>query len=252
MLQEFLEQNGLEVLDERARLAAICMDLPVAPAVRYAIPQFAAIGVARELAQRTGQTLTASDWSRFFGTATRQLGLSAEVVTACLSVWSQALRVQLPSPLPSPPQPSVPTHTPTTPVPDASGVKPQAVAVPKVTNPPPPILTVVDPLRPAIPPVYAGPRTGATPQGQPAPIKLPYSSGFVLFLGLLGLPMCGLLSIPAWLLGSRSLHAIRESGQLQHPDRGVTQAGQILGIIGTAFWGFVWTITLISSLTQNT
>ena len=55
----------------------------------------------------------------------------------------------------------------------------------------------------------------------------------VLVLGILGLVLCGILGIPAWVKGNRVLREIDESGQYV-VNRGNVAAGRICGIVGTA------------------
>ncbi len=54
----------------------------------------------------------------------------------------------------------------------------------------------------------------------------------ILVLGILGLVLCGLLAIPAWSMGNQDLRAI-DGGTLNPSNRGMVQAGRILGIVGS-------------------
>lgn len=53
----------------------------------------------------------------------------------------------------------------------------------------------------------------------------------ILILGILGLVLCGLLAIPAWVMGSNDMKEI-EAGTMDPAGRGSTQAGKICGMIG--------------------
>lgn len=70
-----------------------------------------------------------------------------------------------------------------------------------------------------------------------------------LVLGILGLVLCGILAPFAWNIGSKELAGI-EAGRRDPSNRGVAQAGRILGIIGTILLGlgaaFVTVFVLIA------
>ncbi len=79
---------------------------------------------------------------------------------------------------------------------------------------------------------YQSPQTGPFSPGTPAPrYQAPHRGEAVLVLGLLGLLVCGLLSIPAWVMGAADLKEMR-AGRMDNSGYGVTQGGMILGIIG--------------------
>ena len=52
----------------------------------------------------------------------------------------------------------------------------------------------------------------------------------ILILGILGLLLCGLLAIPAWVMGSADMKEI-DAGTMDPAGRGSTQIGKILGMI---------------------
>jgi hypothetical protein len=59
----------------------------------------------------------------------------------------------------------------------------------------------------------------------------------VLVLGILGLVACGVLGIPAWVMGNRVLREIDAShGAVD--GRGMVQAGRICGIVATVMLAF--------------
>jgi len=60
----------------------------------------------------------------------------------------------------------------------------------------------------------------------------PHRGTLILVLGILGLLVCGPLAIVAWVMGSGDLKQI-DAGTMDPAGRGTTQAGKILGIIGT-------------------
>lgn len=62
----------------------------------------------------------------------------------------------------------------------------------------------------------------------------PHRGGLILALGIVGLVACAPVAIPAWILGESDLKKIR-AGIMDPEGEGLTQAGRILGIIGTIF-----------------
>jgi hypothetical protein len=54
----------------------------------------------------------------------------------------------------------------------------------------------------------------------------------VLILGILSLICCGLLGIPAWIMGNADLKEM-SAGTMDPSGQGTTNAGKICGIIGT-------------------
>ncbi len=54
----------------------------------------------------------------------------------------------------------------------------------------------------------------------------------ILTLGILSLVICGFFGPVAWIMGGRDL-AEMEGGTLEPEGRGLTQAGRLLGIVGT-------------------
>lgn len=54
----------------------------------------------------------------------------------------------------------------------------------------------------------------------------------IFVLGLLGLLVCGILCIPAWVMGSADMKEI-DAGRRDPAGRGMTQAGMILGMVGS-------------------
>src|SRR6478609_1520706 len=76
------------------------------------------------------------------------------------------------------------------------------------------------------------PGSGA-PYGYAPPPNHPRATT-VLVLGILGLAFCGILGIPAWVIGNTTLREIDASGGAIG-GRGMVQAGRICGIVATAF-----------------
>ncbi len=64
--------------------------------------------------------------------------------------------------------------------------------------------------------------------------QAPHRGDLILTLGILGLIVCQLLAPVAWIMGKGDMAQI-DSGQMDPEGRGLTQAGMILGIVGTIF-----------------
>ena len=87
---------------------------------------------------------------------------------------------------------------------------------------------------------YAATESAALPPGSMAghPYQTAHRGGIVLMLGILSL-VCNVMLIPgilAWILGYADLKRI-DAGKMNPEGRGLTQAGMILGIIGTSMAG---------------
>lgn len=59
----------------------------------------------------------------------------------------------------------------------------------------------------------------------------PHRGTLVLVLGILSLVICGILGIPAWIMGKNDLREM-EAGQMDPAGRSLTNAGRICGMIG--------------------
>ena len=60
----------------------------------------------------------------------------------------------------------------------------------------------------------------------------PHRGTLILVLGILSIIICGLLGIPAWIMGNCDL-AEMTAGTMDPSGRSTTSAGRICGIIGT-------------------
>jgi hypothetical protein len=75
----------------------------------------------------------------------------------------------------------------------------------------------------------------------------------VLVLGILGIVVCFILGIIAWVMGNNDLSAMR-AGTMDPTGEGLTQAGRICGIISVALGvlglciGIVWMIIVLMAL----
>lgn len=76
----------------------------------------------------------------------------------------------------------------------------------------------------------------------------PHRGSVVLTLGILGIVLCFILGIFAWVMGSGDLQKMR-AGQMDPSGYGTTQAGMICGMIATILAGIgfvVWILLVIS------
>ena len=61
----------------------------------------------------------------------------------------------------------------------------------------------------------------------------PHRGTLILVLGILGLVLCGIFTaVPAWIMGSSDLKAM-DAGTMDPNGRSNTNAGRILGMVGT-------------------
>jgi hypothetical protein len=127
------------------------------------------------------------------------------------------------TPAPPPPPPPAP------PAPPAYGTPAPPPPPPGYAAPPPP------------PPGYGAPVSGyAAPQNS--------AGTTALVTGIIGLLCCGILSIVAIFQGRKGM-ALADSGQATN--RGVAQAGFVLGIIGVILW-VVGVIIRLTSASKGT
>jgi hypothetical protein len=92
------------------------------------------------------------------------------------------------------------------------------------------------------PPGYGAPVYGPPPPSHP-------QATTILVLGILSLVLCGILGIPAWVMGNRALREIDASGGAIG-GRSQVQAGRVCGIVATVFLilGVVFLVGLFALL----
>lgn len=74
----------------------------------------------------------------------------------------------------------------------------------------------------------------------------PHRGGVVLALGILGIVVCFICGIIAWVMGNNDLREMA-AGTMDPDGRGLTQAGKICGMIGVILvivWIFIWLLIL--------
>jgi hypothetical protein len=75
-----------------------------------------------------------------------------------------------------------------------------------------------------------------------SPYQAPHRGGLVLTMGILGwIFTCPVFSIIAWVMGASDLREMR-NGRMDSRGMGITQAGQILGMIYTLLWIAIFVI----------
>lgn len=67
---------------------------------------------------------------------------------------------------------------------------------------------------------------------------MPHRGTTILVFGLLGVVLCPFFAPAAWIMGNADMTEIR-AGRMNPDGEGLTQAGRIIGIIGTAL-GLLW------------
>lgn len=75
----------------------------------------------------------------------------------------------------------------------------------------------------------------------------PHRGALILTLGIIGLVLCLICGIVAWVMGNSDLREM-DAGRMDPAGRGMTQAGKILGIISVclaAFGVFIWVIMMV-------
>jgi hypothetical protein len=84
----------------------------------------------------------------------------------------------------------------------------------------------------------------------PGGMQSPHRGVLVLVLGILGIVLCFICGIVAWVMGNADLRAMA-AGQMDRSGEGLTKAGKICGIVGTILGGLIlviWLITFIVSI----
>lgn len=70
---------------------------------------------------------------------------------------------------------------------------------------------------------------------RPSSDLAPHRGPLILTLGILSLIVCQPLGLAAWMMGNQDLQQIR-SGRMDPQGESLTQAGQIMGIIGSVLF----------------
>jgi hypothetical protein len=94
-----------------------------------------------------------------------------------------------------------------------------------------------------VPPPGYGPPSGYGQAPYSAPREHPQATT-ILVLGILGLVLCQVLSVFAWVMGNRVVQEIDASGG-QLGGRGMANAGRICGIVGSIMLGMSLVLLLL-------
>jgi len=78
---------------------------------------------------------------------------------------------------------------------------------------------------------------------RPGPLK-PHRGGIILALGILGIVVCFILGIIAWVMGKNDLNEM-DAGIMDPSGRGLTQAGKICGMVSVILQIIVLLIWLL-------
>jgi nitrite reductase/ring-hydroxylating ferredoxin subunit len=73
----------------------------------------------------------------------------------------------------------------------------------------------------------------------------PHRGGLILTLAIVGLIICGPMALAAWIMATSDLQKMRH-GSMDKSGYGLTQAGMVIGIIGTILW-ILWLFILIAA-----
>ena len=75
--------------------------------------------------------------------------------------------------------------------------------------------------------------TQMPPPTQPGPVQdlRPHRGVMILVFGIIGIVLCVVFGIVAWVMGNSDLRAMRE-GRMDPTGEGLTKAGKICGIVG--------------------
>lgn len=101
---------------------------------------------------------------------------------------------------------------------------------------------------------YVAPQTYAAPQAFAATgYREPHRGGLILTFALLGWFVCPIFAVVAWSMGSEDLSKIRR-GQMDPAGQGLTQAGQVLGMIQSILFlmglGFIFLMCVFGALSE--
>lgn len=72
----------------------------------------------------------------------------------------------------------------------------------------------------------------------------PHRGTMILIMGILGLVMCPIVGIAAWIMGKNDMRAINE-GRMDPEGKQLTQVGMILGIVATCLLALQMVILVI-------
>ncbi|MDP6445344.1 MAG: hypothetical protein QGG36_01385 [Pirellulaceae bacterium] len=102
-------------------------------------------------------------------------------------------------------------------------------------------------------PVEAVPQQASYYARSPVVVMRPHRGGMILTLGILSwIVACPIFSIMAWVMGTADLREMSH-GQMDDEGMGVTQAGQVLGLLNALVWilaGVIGTVLLLVAIAK--
>lgn len=83
------------------------------------------------------------------------------------------------------------------------------------------------------------------PPTTPGSVMQPHRGVLILVLGILGIVLCFVCGIVAWVMGNGDLK-LMAAGQMDPTGMGLTKAGKICGIVGTVLGciGLLWIVAV--------
>ncbi len=72
----------------------------------------------------------------------------------------------------------------------------------------------------------------------------PHRGTMILVLGILGIVLCMICGIIAWVMGNADLREM-QAGRMDRTGEGLTKAGKICGMIGTILWGLYLVFNIV-------
>lgn len=76
------------------------------------------------------------------------------------------------------------------------------------------------------------------------PTMRPHRGTMILVLGILGIVLCMICGIIAWVMGNADLREM-QAGRMDRTGEGLTKAGKICGMIGTILWGLYLVFNIV-------
>jgi len=76
------------------------------------------------------------------------------------------------------------------------------------------------------------------------PMMRPHRGTMILVLGILGIVLCMICGIVAWVMGNSDLREM-QAGRMDRTGEGITKAGKICGMIGTILWGLYLVFNIV-------
>lgn len=120
--------------------------------------------------------------------------------------------------------------------------------LPRPAPPPTPPAPRFQPASPFSPPASNSPASTGGSNPYANQYVQPHRGGLILVLGIVGIVMgCPIFSLMAWVMGSGDLREMR-SGRMDRSGEGLTQAGQLLGMIPSIIVIFICALVMLITI----